>query len=202
MSGERRPRLAAEARRALVLDTACRVFAASSYRGTTTAEIAREADVTEPVLYRHFASKRDLYLACLGEAWRRVRSVWEGAIETEREPGEWPAAMTRAFQQMDHSERAVLSTLWVQSLSEASEDPEIRKYATRHLREVHEFVADVMRRAQEAGGIPEDRDVVAEAWIFTAIGLLGSIGRRLGALPEEDLARIRESRHRWLTGRA
>src|SRR5207248_11180252 len=64
----RRPRLAAEERRALLLETACHVFSRGSYRGVTTAEIAREAGVTEPVLYRHFASKRELYFACTHQA--------------------------------------------------------------------------------------------------------------------------------------
>ena len=36
------------------------------------AEIAREAGITEPILYRHFGSKRDLYLACLDEAVLRL----------------------------------------------------------------------------------------------------------------------------------
>ena len=68
-----KPRLTADARRLAVLDTACRVFSKSSYRGATTAEIAREAGISEPILYRHFGSKRDLYLACLDEAWRSFR---------------------------------------------------------------------------------------------------------------------------------
>ena len=38
-----KPRLPAEARRQAVLETACRAFSRSSYRGATTAEIAREA---------------------------------------------------------------------------------------------------------------------------------------------------------------
>ena len=63
-----------------MLDTACRVFSRSSYRGATTAEIAREAGISEPILYRHFGSKRDLYLACLDEAWRAFREVAEHAI--------------------------------------------------------------------------------------------------------------------------
>ena len=70
-----KPRLTADARRQAVLDTACRVFSRSSYRGATTAEIAREAGISEPILYRHFGSKRDLYLACLDEAWRSFREV-------------------------------------------------------------------------------------------------------------------------------
>src|SRR5882724_11572300 len=78
-----RTRLSAEARRQAVLDYACRAFSRSSYRGATTAEIAREAGITEPILYRHFGSKRDLYLACLDETWRNFREVSEEAIAAD-----------------------------------------------------------------------------------------------------------------------
>ena len=47
---EARIRLTATERRASVVETACRVFAKSSYRGSTTAQIARATGVTEPVL--------------------------------------------------------------------------------------------------------------------------------------------------------
>ncbi len=83
-----RVRLTADERRQAVLDTACRVFAVSSYRGATTAEIAREAGITEPILYRHFGSKRDLYLACLEEAWRVAPRARGGG--DRREPGDLP----------------------------------------------------------------------------------------------------------------
>ena len=56
-------RLPAEERREEIIRAALRVFTATSYAGATTAEIAREAGVTEPILYRHFASKRALWLA-------------------------------------------------------------------------------------------------------------------------------------------
>jgi AcrR family transcriptional regulator len=62
-----------------VLDAATRVFAKSSYRGATTAEIARAAGITEPILSRHIGSKRDLDLASLDEAWRTFRTLAEQA---------------------------------------------------------------------------------------------------------------------------
>src|SRR5207253_8680228 len=130
---------------------------------------------------RHFVSKRGLYLACLADAWRQVRTTWDDAIAAERDPAEWVSAMARCFREMDRDRRVVLSTLWVQALSEASEDPEIRAYARRHLRDVHDYATAVMARAQAGGGIREDCDLEAEGWIFVALGLLGSIGRRLGA---------------------
>ena len=64
-------RLPAAERRLAIIQTALRVFTEGSYRGTTTAEIARAAGVSEPILYRHFASKRDLYLAALDYVWAR-----------------------------------------------------------------------------------------------------------------------------------
>ena len=49
-------RLPAGERREAIVRAALKVFTSTSYAGATTAEIAREAGVAEPVLYRHFAS--------------------------------------------------------------------------------------------------------------------------------------------------
>ena len=59
---------------------ALQVFSSTSYAGATTAEIAREAGVCEPILYRHFASKRDLWFACLDVAWEETRRRLAGKI--------------------------------------------------------------------------------------------------------------------------
>lgn len=190
----------AQDRRAAVLETACIVFSRGTYHGTTTAEIARAAGVSEPILYRHFPSKRDLYLACIAETWRRTRVRWEEALAGEPDPAEWIAAMGRAFLEWKE-QRALISNLWLQSLAEASEDPKIRAHVRADLRRVHAFVAGVVRRSQEAGGIDRDRDPSAEAWIFLGVGLIAAAGLRLGGLVEEDLGAIRESRRRWLTGK-
>src|SRR5947209_20598588 len=111
-------RLSAAERRTAIIEAALRVFSEGSYAGATTAEIAREAGVSEPILYRHFVSKRDLYLACLADAWRRVRTTCDEVIAAEPDPAEWVSAMARCFWEMDRDRRVVLSTLWVQALSE------------------------------------------------------------------------------------
>lgn len=190
MSAAPRPRLSAEERRAALLGTACAKFSEGSYRGTTTAAIAREAGVSEPILYRHFASKRDLYLACVDEAWREVSASWEQVLEREPDPALWLSSMGSVFLRLQEL-KVVLSNLWVQALSEASEDPEIRSHLRSHLREVHDFVAGVVRRVQAAGHIAADKDPDAEAWIFIAVGLLGAVGRRLGGvLDAEEYSRV------------
>jgi TetR/AcrR family transcriptional regulator len=193
-------RLPAEERRAAVLKTACNTFSRGSYRGTTTAEIAREAGVTEPILYRHFESKRDLYLACLEETWAGVRTMWEEVVAAEADPGLWVAAMGRSFIESEVA-RPVISNLWVQALAEASEDEVIRAYMKKHMREVHAYVASVGRRAQAAGAIDAERDIEAEAWIFISLGLLSMADRVLDGVMLDKWPAIRAARLRWLTGR-
>jgi AcrR family transcriptional regulator len=195
-----RVRLPAEERRAAVLEAACGIFARGSYRGTTTAEIAKHAGVTEPVLYRHFNSKRDLYLACLEEAWRDTRELWERAVADEPDPSLWTFAMGQAYL-ATKDRRGLLAGLWVQALTEASDDPDIRRFLRRHMQVVHDYVADVMRRAQEAGGVLPERDPDIEAWIFISLGLLGTVGRRLGGLLGDDFPKIMASRREWMTGK-
>jgi AcrR family transcriptional regulator len=191
-------RLSAGERRQALLETAIDVFAGGSYRGCTTAEIARAAGVSEPILYRHFGSKRELYQAALDHLWERVRSGWEEAIEAEPEPKHWLGAITQSH--ITLSRKAVLTELWVQALSEAGEDRELKTHLRRLMHDVHAFVADVIRRSQEAGGIVAERDPEAEAWIFIAGGVLGTLGRRVGLLGEADFAKIKASRVEWMTG--
>jgi AcrR family transcriptional regulator len=196
-----RSRLPADERRRDVLECAGRVFSKSSYRGATTAEIARESGVTEPVLYRHFASKRELYLACLDEGWRRVRELWENALAEQPEPKEWLGTIGRAYlSYQNREEKVLLVDLWIQALTEASEDPKIRRYVRDQIREVHAYVVDVIRRSQAEGGIDKDRDAEAEAWIFISVGLLATIDRRVGCVVGDCMQGVVASRRRWMLG--
>ena len=67
------------------------------------------------------------------------------------------------------------------------------------MREVHDFMADLIRRGQEEGVLHEARDADAEAWTFLAGGVLGMVGRRIGLLDETEVKRIRDARLDWLT---
>jgi AcrR family transcriptional regulator len=192
-------RLSAAERRNAIIEAALRVFSEGSYAGATTAEIAREAGVSEPLLYRHFSSKRELYFACLDEAWRRIRSKLETKMEELGPARAWQDMRASAMREV----KTLLPSLWMQAITEAGEDPEIRRFVRRHMREVHDFFARCLGRVQAAGSIPPDRNVDAEAWIFIGGSLLVSIADRLGGpLTAEDFEAIKRERQRWLTGAA
>ena len=192
------PRLPAAERRLALIETAIRVFSDGSYRGTTTSEIARAAGVSEPILYRHFASKRDLYLAALDHVWGKARAQWQQVLDST-------ANVREAFETMGRDHVTIrdckfqMAELWVQALSEANEDPELRRQLRRHMREVHDFVAGVIRRGQEQGVLNSDRNADAEAWTFLAGGVLGMVGRRIGLLDEKEAKAVRQARLDWLT---
>jgi AcrR family transcriptional regulator len=193
------PRMAAADRKRHLVETSIRLFTEGSYRGTTTAEIARAAGVSEPILYRHFASKRDLYLAALEDVWARTRESWERKLEEAPDACSAIEAIGKGHVSV-RSPRLQLAELWVQALSEASEDPVLRRHLRSHMREVHDFVADLVRRGQNEGAIAPGRDPDAEAWIMLAGGILGMVGRRVGLLDDTELQAIRAARLSWLRG--
>lgn len=187
-------RLTAEARRAAVLDTARRVFSRSSYRGVTTAEIAREAGISEPILYRHFGSKRDLYLACLDEAWEQFHE--EATLALAEDPAGCLGVISDRY--MAKGAKFRLVDLWIQALTEASDDPVIAKALRRQIRGLHAFLVGVIRDGQHRGVVNGDRDPEAEAWIFLGGGLLATMDARLGGLLGDDMQRVRHERRRWM----
>ena len=58
-------RMPADIRREQILQTAVDLFSQRGFKGTTTKELAKAAGVSEAIIFRHFASKDELYAAIL-----------------------------------------------------------------------------------------------------------------------------------------
>lgn len=68
-------RMARAERREQILDAATRAFARTGFTATGLGDIADEAGVTHVILYRHFASKAELYRAVLDRARSRLADI-------------------------------------------------------------------------------------------------------------------------------
>ncbi|MEI2786715.1 MAG: TetR/AcrR family transcriptional regulator [Candidatus Nanopelagicales bacterium] len=81
-------RLPRKARREQLLMSAQTIFVARGYHAAAMDEIAENAGVSKPVLYQHFPSKLDLYLALLEQSTedlvRRVQSALDGTHDNQR----------------------------------------------------------------------------------------------------------------------
>src|ERR671933_1039454 len=58
-------RMAGDERRLQIARVAMRLFSERGFRGTTTKEIAQAAGVSEAIIFRHFATKEELYTAII-----------------------------------------------------------------------------------------------------------------------------------------
>src|SRR4051794_17267947 len=63
--GATRRRLPKDERRILILDAAARVFADRGYEAASLDEIAEAAQISKPVIYDHFESKKALHIELL-----------------------------------------------------------------------------------------------------------------------------------------
>jgi AcrR family transcriptional regulator len=72
----KRKRMSAAERRATIAAAATELFAERGYQGASIEEIARRSGVTPPVVYDHFASKRELYRSLLEAHYADLRQVW------------------------------------------------------------------------------------------------------------------------------
>jgi TetR/AcrR family transcriptional regulator len=67
-------RLPADERRRQLIEVSIDLFAKKGFGGTTTKEIAAAAGVTEAIIFRHFATKQDLYTAIVEQMCSRAET--------------------------------------------------------------------------------------------------------------------------------
>src|SRR4051794_35922710 len=90
-------RLKAPQRREQLMEVATRLFARHGYEATTTAAIADAAGVTEPILYRHFKSKQELFVAIVKAVSERTMHHWQELIHGANDPSEQLRVVTAEF---------------------------------------------------------------------------------------------------------
>ena len=85
MTDDKSNRLPRDERRAQLLTAALEVFTTAGYHSAAMDEIADHANVSKPVLYQHFPSKLDLYLAVLDIHIDSLVFTIQKAISANRE---------------------------------------------------------------------------------------------------------------------
>lgn len=143
-------RLLADERRELIERAAARLFAERGYRTTTVEEIVAAADVSKPMLYRHFESKKQLYMRLLERRRDELAAAaLDGYLRKDATLGQRLRAMVDAwFAHVDeHPDTSKLLLL------DATEDPEIQALQSE-LRGLQR-AADMALTRELAPGLPE-----------------------------------------------
>ncbi|HEY7294754.1 MAG TPA: TetR/AcrR family transcriptional regulator [Dehalococcoidia bacterium] len=171
----------AEVRRDTLVDAALRVFARTPYRSAGTAEIAREAGVAEPTIYRHFSSKRELYLAALARTCVRVSAAWEQIIASAGRADETLMALGAWYEQSIISDPDPIR-LRMRAAAEA-EAEDVRALLRTGYADVQRLIAGVIRRGQDEGVFAAAVDPEAAAWLWIGIGQVLDLNVMMGSQP-------------------
>jgi AcrR family transcriptional regulator len=158
----------ADVRRETVLDAAMTVFARQPYRAAGTAEIAREAGIAEPTIYRHFASKRDLYLAAVKRTCEQVEDAWRAIVADSPDAPHALAAIGEWYETSVYANNVPVR-LRMRAIAEAT-DEDIAEILRQCYARIHAMVEEQIRRGQEEGLFSRAVDPSAAAWVYIGIG--------------------------------
>lgn len=162
-------RLRAQQRKEQLLDVAAELFAKQGYARATTAELAKAAGVTEPIIYRHFESKRDLFVALVERTAEQTREHWQKRIKDAKDPATRLRRLVGENPMVMDSLRTNYR-VFLQAITE-TQDAKIRKAVHEHLEELHAFLQAEVEAAQEERRVLRMFSAETIAWILVNMGL-------------------------------
>lgn len=163
MAEEKTNRLPRDERRAQLLIAALEVFTAAGYHSAAMDEIADRAQVSKPVLYQHFPSKLDLYLAVLDLHIDSLVFAIQKAIASNRENSSRVAATVEAYFGFIDSEGEAFRLLFE---SDMSVEPQVRERLNRMTYDCAAAVSAV---------ISIDTGLGKEESMMLAVGIIGTV---------------------------
>jgi AcrR family transcriptional regulator len=159
----------AERKRQLLLQ-AKQLFVTLGYQNTTTEKIAGAAGVSEPVLYRHFESKKALFLEVLQEIRQATLERWQSEAAGLADPlAKLHAIMDRYLGST--REHALEFRIMHRTLME-TEDPEIVSLLRAFYLDSERLLGEIISEGQQTGVFRRSLDPRVGAWelIRTALG--------------------------------
>jgi AcrR family transcriptional regulator len=156
-------RLPRDERRAQLLVAALEVFTAAGYHSAAMDEIADRANVSKPVLYQHFPSKLDLYLAVLDLHIDSLVFAIQKAIASNRENSSRVAATVEAYFGFIDSEGEAFRLLFE---SDMNLEPQVRERLNRMTYDCAAAVSAV---------ISIDTGLGKEESMMLAVGIIGTV---------------------------
>ena len=148
-------------RRAQLLDAAGDVFTTRGYHAAAMDDIADAAGVSKPVLYQHFPSKLDLYLALLDGSCDRLVEIVEQALDSTDDNAERVVATMGAFYEFVSSSSGQFRFVFE---SDLTGDGQVQERLWRVNNEIADAIAEV---------ISEDTSLPPDEAKLLAISLVG-----------------------------
>jgi AcrR family transcriptional regulator len=186
------PRLKAPQRRDQLIEVATKLFARTGYEATTTAAIAYAAGVTEPILYRHFKSKQELFVAIVRSVSDLTLRQWHSLIAGIDDPAEKIRRISESIP--DHIKRFADAYHVLHGALSSSRDKKVLAVTREHYQQIEKFFGQVISDGQKTGVFRKDMPGRAGAWhlIFAGIGY-AMINNNLGQMDKRMIEEVIDS---------
>ncbi|HWB68072.1 MAG TPA: TetR/AcrR family transcriptional regulator [Mycobacteriales bacterium] len=136
-------RLPRSARRRQLLAAAQQVFVANGYHAAAMDDIAERAGVSKPVLYQHFPSKLDLYIAVIDEQIAALESQVRAALATTTDNHDRVFGCIQAYFDFVDDAGGAFRLVFE---SDLRNEPSVRERVERSLQRSVEAIADTIAR--------------------------------------------------------
>jgi len=136
------PRLKAPQRRDQLMEVATKLFARNGYEATTTAAIAEAAGVTEPILYRHFEGKQELFIAIVKAVSKQTMEHWQEIIAGIDDPAEQVRHVAAELPQ--HMEKLADAYHVLHGALATSRDKKVLAVMKEHYQQIEKFFARII----------------------------------------------------------
>jgi AcrR family transcriptional regulator len=163
------PRLKAPQRREQLIEVATRIFAKFGYNAATTAAIADAAGVTEPILYRHFSSKQEMFIAITRAMSHQTLRQWHDLIS--HAPTSTDKIRTIARQFPNHIQQNQDAYHVIHGALTTSRDRKVLDVMREHYSEIERFFSRIVTDGQKAGEFDKNLDPKVPAWQLINIGI-------------------------------
>jgi AcrR family transcriptional regulator len=173
-------------RKRQLLAHAKHLFVTHGWKNTTTEKIAEAAGVSEPVLYRHFANKKALFLEVLQEVRSATINRWNDETAHLKDPLAKLHAIADIYLGTTR-ERAVEFRIMHRTLVECDE-PEIVAFLRTFYLDSEALLAQVISEGQHTGVFRRQLDPRVGAWelIRTALGYTLTLALDIPLYQEPD----------------
>ena len=180
-----RRRLPAPERRTLILEVARSLFARNGFHATGTNEIAAAAGCSEPIIYKHFASKQALFAAVLEECAIEMRAMLDQTLVEHSDPLEAYATFARRI--VSEPRFIEITRLRTLALSLVHE-PVIHEALLRVSEMMRGRWTEILEEGQRQGTVRTD--IVAEHVCLFGLGVSLTAGYLQALGGEAALARL------------
>ena len=165
-----RNRLPAEERKKQILKCAVKVFAKSNYRSAKMADIANEAGISEAMVYKHFPSKKVIFLKILQHMSGRIITFWEEEVEKQQDPLNALRNMGLAYYKRMKRHPDELKVQF-QAISEIDDKDIARQLRRDHMSYIR-YIDSILKKGVQQGTIKKNLDTRLIAFIFNGGGIV------------------------------